>query len=488
MHKRIRVGSKCRHLKGDELYFKMTYENDCRMVEKDGLYLISDSCNPALEKCVMMENWSSRISLYLLTVGFACLCLTLVSPLVEKVGARTLDSRAGRRRPGWQPRHLYKVTETDEKTGETRYGFIDKTGKLIIGFERLPKETAGVGKFQEGRAVIYVRKNESDGKTPPNLAGYIDETGKIVIAPRFDSARGFSEGLAYVETKGFRGYINRRGIPVITLKVGDLLDLRIGDVGVEDLAARDFHEGLAAVGSDRRRGGKWGYIDHAGRLVVKPQYLFADDFSEGLAGVEIDGNVVRFGFIDKAGKLVIQPRFRTRKGTESYVTIATSRFKEGLACVREGELYGYINKRGEFVIPPQFDDAQEFSEGLAWVVGSDRKKVGWIDKSGRWVVTGVGGRGFQEEVITIYMERLIDWRYSEGLTQFIIKSEGRYMRGYMDRRGRVVIKPRGEDEFGILTPFVGGVAMVFFYEKTEAGTASKYGYIDKSGRFIWRSK
>lgn len=432
-----------------------------------------------------MENRSSRISLYLLAVGVACFCLTLVSPLVEKVGARTLDSRAGRRRPGQQPRHLYQVTERDEKTGERKFGFIDKTGRLVIGFDRLPKETTWVGKFQEGRAVIQVRKNESGENTARNLAGYIDETGRVVIAPRFDSARDFSEGLAYVEAKGFRGYVDRWGMPAITLKVGDLLDLQgEADFGVEDLAAKDFHEGLAAVGS-RGRGGKWGYIDRAGRLAVRRQYSFADDFSEGLAGVEIDG---KFGFIDKAGELVIQPRFRPRKGTESHVTIATSRFKEGLACVSEGELYGYINKRGEFRIPQQFAEAQEFSEGLAWAVGRDWKRVGWIDKSGRWVVTGVGGHVFQEELLSVYTERLINWRYSEGLTQFIISSEGRYLRGYMDRGGNVVIKPRGEEEFGILNPFNGGVALVIFYEKTDSGASEKYGYIDKSGLFIWRSK
>jgi hypothetical protein len=32
-----------------------------------------------------------------------------------------------------------------------------------------------------------------------------------------------------------------------------------------------------------------------------------------------------------------------------------------------GLLTGYINHKGEFVIPPQFDFANEFSEGLAVV-------------------------------------------------------------------------------------------------------------------------
>lgn len=372
----------------------------------------------------------STPSLCLWAVGVACLCLSLVSPSAERVEARTPGGRAGGARTERQARRLYRVSESDQKTGERRFGFIDQTGRLVIGFDRLPKETVEVGNFQEGRALIQLRKKG----VLESAAGYIDETGRVVIAPRFDAARAFSEGLAYAEAKGFRGYIDRRGEPVITLKVEDLADRHGGaDLTIEDLAGKDFHGGLAAVGS-RGRGGQWGYIDRSGRLVVRPQYSFADDFSEGLAGVETGG---KFGFIDGTGGWVIPPRFRPRKGTERNATVATSRFREGLACVSEDELYGYVDKRGEFRIAPQFAEAQEFSEGLA---------------------------------------------------QFIISAEGRYMRGYMDRGGKVVIGPRGAEELGILSPFVGGVALVIFYEKTASGTSEKYGYIDKRGRFIWRSK
>ena len=43
-------------------------------------------------------------------------------------------------------------------------------------------------------------------------------------------------------------------------------------------------------------------------------------------------------------------------------------FFEGLAyVVKDGE-YGFINKKGKFVIAPQFDDAYHFHEGVARVV------------------------------------------------------------------------------------------------------------------------
>src|SRR5690349_382196 len=63
--------------------------------------------------------------------------------------------------------------------------------------------------------------------------GYIDATGREVIPLRYDSGRGFTEGLA----------------------AG-----RVDD--------------------------KWGYVDTAGRMVIAPQYAEAFEFSEGLAFVE----------------------------------------------------------------------------------------------------------------------------------------------------------------------------------------------------------
>jgi len=32
--------------------------------------------------------------------------------------------------------------------------------------------------------------------------------------------------------------------------------------------------------------GKWGYIDSTGKIVIKPQFVWAEEFSEGLAAIE----------------------------------------------------------------------------------------------------------------------------------------------------------------------------------------------------------
>lgn len=93
--------------------------------------------------------------------------------------------------------------------------------------------------------------------------------------------------------------------------------------------------------------------------------------------------------------LKITPEFT--KALQRYDQIDA--FSEGLAAVRRDGKWGYINLKGEEVIPCQFSDEfppGQFSEGLACVVDdrSDEdkklwnKRVGFINKKGEFVITG----------------------------------------------------------------------------------------------------
>ena len=46
-------------------------------------------------------------------------------------------------------------------------------------------------------------------------------------------------------------------------------------------------------------------------------------------------------------------------------------FSEGLASFRVGNLFGFVNKKGEEVIPPQFTRAYGFNDGVAMVEYDD---------------------------------------------------------------------------------------------------------------------
>lgn len=91
--------------------------------------------------------------------------------------------------------------------------------------------------------------------------GYVDAGGRVIIAPRFDGADTFSEGLALVLDRGRFGYIDVRGAFAIPAVFRHALP---------------FRDGFAAV---RSRDG-WMYLDRDGNRVAYGAPAFPDDTSK----------------------------------------------------------------------------------------------------------------------------------------------------------------------------------------------------------------
>jgi hypothetical protein len=185
-------------------------------------------------------------------------------------------------------------------------------------------------------------------------------TGQYAFEARYDGARGFTEGLAAVKIGGLAdgkwGYIDAAGAMVIAPQFE---------------LAEPFSEGLAAV----MKSGGWGYIDKTGTMLIDTQYGMAASFREGLAAVgEEDGQSVRWGFIDREGRVVIAP------GVTGHSMEQAPAFVAGLARARVGPVtqvgqaetgrVGFIDRTGKAVIEPVFDYATPFADGLA-AVGID---------------------------------------------------------------------------------------------------------------------
>ncbi len=113
------------------------------------------------------------------------------------------------------------------------------------------------------------------------------------------------------------------------------------------LSASSFSEGLALVEIGKRTDEpeedrtKWRFIGRDGKFAFRDQFDFARPFSGGLALAAKGG---KFGFIDHSGSFVIKPQFRAAKP-----------FSGGLACVGLGErgvanLWGYVDRGGRMVI------------------------------------------------------------------------------------------------------------------------------------------
>jgi hypothetical protein len=190
---------------------------------------------------------------------------------------------------------------------ETKYGFLDKTGKVAIspqfvsagdfsggkcavqndayrwgyidrqGKTAIPFEFEHAGKFVDGQAIVFV-----DGKY-----GAIDETGKYVITPQFDGL--YQDGDLYlIKQNGKTGWATRQGKVVVN----------------PQFAAAFTFNGAAVA--PVQVGESWGYMDKAGKIIIKPQFDVALPFVGGVAAVMRGGKV---GFIDSAGKYLVSPQY-----------------------------------------------------------------------------------------------------------------------------------------------------------------------------------
>jgi hypothetical protein len=242
---------------------------------------------------------------------------------------------------------------------ELKWGYIDKTGRFAIE----PRFDQARW-FSEGLAAVRVEGKE----------GYIDRRGELVIKPSFDAAGAFSGGVASVYVDGKSGIIDRTGNLTIELQEGSAGSFSDGLAQFIVEGAFHLDKTGRAVMDEQIGGGKkpwkYGFVDMKGHVVIPPQFdvtvmnSLGGDFSEGLAlvefGVRSEGESFatggRFGYIDKTGRVVINPKFEN-----------ASPFSEGLASVRLGGKDGYIDKTGRMVIAPQFDQADSFSEGIARV-------------------------------------------------------------------------------------------------------------------------
>ncbi len=112
---------------------------------------------------------------------------------------------------------------------------------------------------------------------------------------------------------------------------------------------------------------KYGYMDNTENLIVNFIYDRAYDFSEGLALVYNTINEMDYyGFINEKGDEMIPLQFEFAES-----------FSEGLALVRLNRKFGFIDNLGLVMIPIEFDNAHSFENGKAKVqVGNHSFYIG----------------------------------------------------------------------------------------------------------------
>lgn len=226
--------------------------------------------------------------------------------------------------------------------------------------------------------------------------------------------------------------------------------------------------------------GAWGFQDRNGKVVIEPRFAYVRLFSEGLAfAVTRDGS--RTGYIDRRGSFQITMK-------RGILNVMTGDFDEGLAPAGPNhDSMGYMNKEGQYIVPPVYEWVREYSEGYAVALKENKWFV--FDRNGEQVLEtdydavfsfhdGLAlVRGKKNGFINLKGELVIDFEelgiseygdFREGLAS--VRKDGKM--GYIDQTGSMVI------------PAVYEFAGLFLEGLAPVKLDGKYGYIDLSGRMV----
>ena len=155
---------------------------------------------------------------------------------------------------------------------------------------------------------------------------YVNLAGEKTIPASFDEAYPFVSGIAQIRDGDGWAMINPGGDHVID---GD------DHEGFRPTPGASFQEGMLAIHRrQRHRGGHVRCIDIRGSILWEEPLFHVGGYSEGLA----------------------------------------------IAANLGEERYGWIDRRGKFVIPPQFEFATSFADGIA--MGSDEDQEVYLDSNG----------------------------------------------------------------------------------------------------------
>ncbi|HSC52118.1 MAG TPA: WG repeat-containing protein [Phnomibacter sp.] len=151
----------------------------------------------------------------------------------------------------------------------------------------------------------------------------------------------------------------------------------------------------------------------AGALLWQPfaqkwqkNFDYVDECNCGVAKVKKDGKI---GYVDIKGNIVIPLQF------DEGMT-----FNEGYVAVRKGQNWAYIDSVGKFITEFVYEDAMGFSEGLAPV----KKASGWgfINVSGK------------EAIPFVYTNAR---QFSEGLAA--VSTSPKDFWGFINKKGEIII-------------------------------------------------
>ncbi len=350
-------------------------------------------------------------------------------------------------------RALIEFTYYASKFSDEISRFIDKSGNFI------PGEFYGAFSFSENRAAVQPEKN---GKW-----GYIDLDGKLIIPAIYDKVESFKNGQVIVQLNNKYGLIDLNGKSLIPCMYDEV---------------KAFSEGLANVKINE----KWGYIDINNNIIIKAQFKAAAPFHEGLAAVQLDSN--KLGYINKNGKLEFETNYHFlysfSEGLAAADKLVSKQFsKENNKWFGNFQLV-YINKDGQEVI----------KTANLWISSLDYSNSPLLDNyffvdfhNGVAIIKTYNYSGINKIINT--NDSLIDKQgkvlckyycitpFKDGLAVVsLFAGKHKQISGYIDKTGEITLPLK----FTQADSFHEGLAIV----STKVHGRDRFGYINKSGNWV----
>lgn len=202
----------------------------------------------------------------------------------------------------------------------------------------------------------------NDGKT----WGIVDQTGKEITTPKYANPTDPSKS-------GFVGiFSNADKVYKLLSPTGEeiAIDLpKVESIHNTNSDDKDIKDDFFIVKIAK----KVALIDKNGKVVHTPDY---DKITNFFGDIAFANTGDTWFVINKNGaKTEIKEKIKDIK-----------KMRDGLApfTALDGKV-GFLNEKGDIVIPATYTGAGYFSSGLAWVRNSD-KKIGFIDKTGKLVI------------------------------------------------------------------------------------------------------
>jgi len=361
---------------------------------------------------------------------------------------------------------LYPAKESSSE--DSKWGYIDRSGRFVIQ----PVFSQAFRFQKNGLAVVMVN----------NKAGIIDRTGKLIVSPVYNYIEEYNDGLAVAsDNEGsvvldeggnvisekysfISSYNNKRAAYTIDFGNGEWASGYLDENG-QPVIKSEFLQAMAFEGDRavvKLASGNYASIDPSGNVVKTFDHRYVGPVSEGLMAYQpVDSE--KYGYMDINGNVVIQPSFVYAEG-----------FRDNYAVVEVSEDYaakklGLIDKKGRFVIEPQYNELLQLGEGMTAVgVPADPQN---IFGNSKYALAGADGKlltdfvfyridsfregiaSAQDDAETFFIDtsgnRLKDLPSAQGAGSMenldgLIYADIDRRSYYMNRQGAIIYKPSAE--------------------------------------------